>query len=290
MSKLAIINPAAGVGVDAKMLAALKCSLDRTDIPYHIIQSEYPGHLQKICSALDADVDEVIIAGGDGSVQECIRGLLHQNVVLTVLPSGTGNDLFRSLHMNDDKGSLEAYIDGVFDQPLKRVNVCLANDAVFVNVASMGLDAAIVELSLKLRKWIHSSKTYLLSALIMILFYRPRRYRIHTDGREQVVDAYLIAVGNGQYYGGGMRIMPKADLTETELDICLVKKMNRFRLLRLLPTVYSGDHLQFSEVIYWKAHNISITPENTELLNMDGELQMADHFVAASSHAELWMR
>jgi YegS/Rv2252/BmrU family lipid kinase len=288
--KQIIINPAAGVGLTDKQLNALKNKLSEASIPFDLQLSKGLNHIYSICKELDESCDEVILAGGDGSVQEAIKGLLTKNIKLSIIPSGTGNDLYRSLYPELKNCHIDVVIDQILENAFQKVNICEANDNVFINVASMGLDAEIVANSLILRKFIHSSKTYLLSALYTILFYKPKTYHITTDDRTLTLKAYLIAVGNGRFYGGGMAITPKAQISDSVLDICIVKSMNRFKLLKLLPTVYSGNHLQFSEVDYFKSKTIKIESQKIELLNLDGELSHTTVLSVNSHHGTLLAR
>lgn len=290
MKRVVIVNPAAGKGLSEYQLNLLKKVMDESNEPYRMYQSNGPNDIGTLCSNLDSTVEEVIIAGGDGSVQEVMESLMHRTISISVIPSGTGNDLYRSLYDNESKRSIEEIICGFSSFAYKKINICTINEKIFVNVASMGLDAQIVENSLKLRRLIRSSKTYLISALFTILFYKPRCYTIITDEGKMTIEAFLIAVGNGRYYGGGMAITPKADIESDVLDICVVKKMNRFKLLKLLPTVYNGKHLQFDEVLYWKSKNIEIVPQSKELINLDGELGLNDRFIVKDHLSKLSVR
>ncbi len=290
MGRLVIVNPVAGFGFTSAQISLLKSLLEADGEDYEWVVSNGPNEIYEMCAALDEGWDEVIIAGGDGSVQEVIKGVLGKRISVTIVPSGTGNDLYRSVHPNHNGRVLDEIIGGLFESPFVSLHVCDSNQNLFINVASMGLDAKIVENSLVIQKWIKSSKSYLLSALATILFYKPKNYRIVTDGVTITLKAYLVAVGNGRYYGGGMEITPRARLMDEEVDICVVKNMNRFKLLKLLPTVYSGQHLAFEEVIYWKAKSVEIYPEKKELINLDGELLKNDCLVIHSGYGRLFVR
>lgn len=290
MNKQVIINPAAGSGLSDKQLESLKRNLSAAGNPFNVLISTSLENIYEVCKTLNETYDEVILAGGDGSVQEAIRGLLNRRIKLSVIPSGTGNDLYRSLYPSDKNVIIEEVIDRILQKDFQDVNICEANDDLFINVASIGLDAKIASNSMILRKWIHSSKTYLISALYTILFYRPKTYRIIADGHSQMVKAYLVAVGNGRFYGGGMAITPQANISESELDICIVRSMNRFKLLKLLPTVYSGKHLQFKEVEYFKVKTIEIISDVSELLNRDGELSYSRILKVNSHYGKVLLR
>lgn len=290
MKRVVIVNPAAGKGLSDNQFELLKIAMEESNTPYSLMLSDGPNAIGAICASLESEVNEVIIAGGDGSVQEVMQSLLHRNISISIIPSGTGNDLYRSLYFKEGNKSLEDVIKGFNTFEYKKINVCTVNNAIFVNVASMGLDAKIVENSLKLRKFIRSAKTYLISAFFTILFYKPRRYTIITDTGTMKLEAFLVAVGNGKYYGGGMAITPQADIESDVLDICVVKKMNRFKLLKLLPTVYDGKHLQFDEVLYWKSKHVEIIPESEEWINLDGELGKNTRFAVKDHVNKLSVR
>jgi diacylglycerol kinase (ATP) len=81
----------------------------------------------------------------------------------------------------------------------------------------------------------------------------------------------VIAAGNGSRYGGGMRMAHLAELDDGLLDACFVRRLNKLRLLRLLPVLFSGDHIGLKEVEYWKATRVRIQTEPVMDLFADGE-------------------
>ena len=82
----------------------------------------------------------------------------------------------------------------------------------------------------------------------------------------------LCAIGNGQFIGGGMRILPDADLEDGLLDVCLVKKMPKLRLLYFFPRVFKGAHIGLPEVVLVRGSQVTIKKPDQPLINVDGEI------------------
>ena len=88
----------------------------------------------------------------------------------------------------------------------------------------------------------------------------------------------LMAVGNGQYYGGGMKILPHAKIDDGYLDLCLVKDINNFKLLFLFPSIFKGKHIYLTKhVEIFKAKKVWIKSKGDFYLNVDGDLVHTDN-------------
>ena len=106
-----------------------------------------------------------------------------------------------------------------------------------------------------------------------LLKYRMKETHIEIDGEEFNKKMLLLAVGNGQYYGGGMKILPDAKIDDGFLHLCLVKDINNLKLLFLFPSIFKGDHLKYKKHIeIYKAKEILIKNKGDFYLNIDGDL------------------
>jgi diacylglycerol kinase family enzyme len=94
---------------------------------------------------------------------------------------------------------------------------------------------------------------------------------ITADGREIRRSTFFIAVGNAQSYGGGMKITPRAALDDGLLDVCVVSKMNKLKLMCWVPTIFFGAHLRLKQVDYFQAKQIQIDAERELNVYADGE-------------------
>ena len=119
--------------------------------------------------------------------------------------------------------------------------------------------------------WIKSRGGYVLAALQSLIAFKPAEMTISAEGREIRRSAFFVAVGNALSYGGGMKVTPRAALDDGLLDICLVSKMNKLKLLCWVPTIFFGQHLRLKEVEYFQAMQIRIEAERKLDLYADGD-------------------
>lgn len=266
-----LINPVAGPGLKDHRVETITAYFQEKNVPHQVFISSSPGDITRYIEASVQENETLVIAGGDGTLQEAFLGLYQSNKKnpIVILPVGTGNDLVRSLDHSLDLQEALAH----FEHPSpKEMFTGLCNDHLFINVVSTGLDAAIVKTRESIKKWFKGPSSYLISTIITLLFYRPRVYEITTEQTTFSGAFYLVAVGNGQYYGGGMKITPKASVYKNQLDVCIIEKKNRFRMLMLLPTIYSGRHVTYDFVKHFQCERLSIKMKETCLVNYDGEL------------------
>ena len=141
----------------------------------------------------------------------------------------------------------------------------------FCCVAGVGMDAEANARANRMPPWLKSRGGYVLAALQSLIAFKPAEMNISAEGREIRRSAFFIAVGNALSYGGGMKVTPQATLDDGLLDICLVSKMNKLKLLCWVPTIFFGKHLRLKEVEYFQASQIGIEAERKLDLYADGE-------------------
>lgn len=146
----------------------------------------------------------------------------------------------------------------------------------FACIAGTGLDAVVSRQISKYPRWLRSHGGYVLALVQVLANFHPPQMTVslERDGRWQtpVHEAgMVIAAGNGSRYGGGMRMAHLAELDDGLLDACFVRRLNKLRLLRLLPALFSGAHIGLKEVEYWKATRVRIQTEPVTDLFADGE-------------------
>jgi diacylglycerol kinase (ATP) len=146
-----------------------------------------------------------------------------------------------------------------------------SQETLFCCVAGVGMDAEANARANRMPPWLKSRGGYVLAALQALIAFRPTEMNITAEGREIRQSAFFIAVGNALSYGGGMKVTPQATLDDGLLDICLVSKMNKLKLLCWVPTIFFGQHLRLKEVEYFQASQIRIEAERKLDLYADGD-------------------
>lgn len=266
-----IINPASGKGQGLKIVTRIEENWTSAGIDFQIHITRNHGDIAVgVENACRAGATEIIIGGGDGTILAVVNALAGREVPIGIVPCGSGNDFARSNGLPlDAEQALHLLLNA---RQVKEIDIGKCNGIYFLNVASVGIDAAIVRRTLQIKKWIRGPLVYLVASIIEIFFYTPMRIEIDVDGRSYHRIIELAAVANGKYYGGGMKIAPLADATDGMYEVVLISQMKKQRLLRLLPTLYSGAHVREPEVEVMAGKTITLHMACRSVINLDGEL------------------
>jgi diacylglycerol kinase (ATP) len=217
-----------------------------------------------------------VIFGGDGTVHRHLAQLHHYKTPTLVVPTGSGNDFAKALGIRSVDIALRAWKQFYADQKNVRemdlgVIRAGAQETLFCCVAGVGMDADANARANRMPSWLKSRGGYVLAALQALIAFKPAEMNISAEGREIRSKAFFIAVGNAVSYGGGMKVTPQATLDDGLLDICLVSRMNKLKLLCWVPTIFFGKHLHLKEVEYFQARQIAIEAERKLDLYADGD-------------------
>lgn len=259
--------------------------------------------------ANSADADAILIFGGDGTVHRHLPQLVKLQLPVLVVPHGSGNDFARALKLRSASDALAAwrqfsssrqrgetireYRDG---ENVRRIDLGVISalpsaklpaDAIappapgryFCSVGGVGLDVEVARRANRLPRAVRRRGGYLLSVLPALLGFQPVAVQVKTSHPDlsggldlrHNGPAMVVAFANTPTYGGGILIAPQARLDDGKLDICVVGRMAKTRLLRLFPSVYSGRHLQIPEVRYFQADRLRIETEKPSDVYADGE-------------------
>jgi diacylglycerol kinase (ATP) len=272
---LVIVNPTAGGGRAARLLPWLRELLAvRDDVELFVTRR--PGDAERRAAESEGGTDRVVAVGGDGTVQEVVNGLLSGGVAtaeLGIVPVGTGNDLARSLGLPRDPGAAWRVAMGRSSRPtdVARARNGAGEARWFASAGGIGFDAQVAAAMATRRGWQASRAGYLLSTLAELRRFENRPVRISIDGEEIRRDVLLVAIANGAYYGGGMRIAPAAQPDDGVLDVCVVGDVSRLTALRELPNLYRGTHIRHPAVSTHTATTIEIDGTSATRVHLDGE-------------------
>lgn len=218
--------------------------------------------------------DVVAVMGGDGMAHLGLNACAKTDATLAVIPAGTGNDFARGVGIPKSiTESVEAIVAGstcVMDLSL------LTNDdgSRYVGaVVSSGYDARVNRATNDIRMRF-GALSYGWIALRELAGFSPLNYRLVIDGEARELKAMLVAVCNTGVFGGGMLISPEADALDGLLDVTIIHEASRGKLLRLLPTVYSGGFVTDPVVEQLRARTVEVDGDGLFLMG-DGE-EMGD--------------
>ena len=227
--------------------------------------------------AIRAGCDYIIVAGGDGTLNEIINGIAtpswRRGVRVGLLPLGTANDFARSIGLIAD---VEAAIDVLSSKKTARIDlVRMTGQRIryFVNASCGGFSGVVNE---KLTPEIKSSwgpLAYLRSAAAALPELHAYRTTVILDQAERLmIDLYNVIVANGRFVAGGLPIAPEANPRDGLLDIVLVPKRSAAEMALLIGSMLMGKHLSSNSVIFRRAKEISVRSRPGMWFNADGEL------------------
>lgn len=263
-----VINPSAGRGRGLATWRRIETPCRAAEVVVRFTEGK--DHARILArEAAEAGFDRVVAVGGDGTVGEVADGLAGTGAALAVIPAGTGNDLIRTAGIPSDP--LEAASTALGGREIT-VDVAVANRRHFLNVGSVGLDAEVVREVNRIPKYFGGTVPYLLGLFKTFVTYTPAPVEIEVDGEVMERQALLVAVGNGQFYGGGMRVLPEARLDDGFLDVCIAGNMSRREILRALPRLYRGTHVGLPKIELFRAREVTIASQRPLHIQVDGEL------------------
>lgn len=227
-----------------------------------LLFTERRGHAEELAREAAAKKPHLIIAaGGDGTINEVINGMVMSETPLAILPLGTTNVLARELLIPDSvEGAMDRALAGqIRTASLGRIEAFSEHGPVvrhFCLMAGVGFDAkAVHDVNSTLKK-VSGAGAYILSGVNNLIHYSPSELIFTVDGKQHT--GYAAIIGKASRYGGNFKITPDADIFDPHVYICIFKGSRRADLLRYAAGVLRGTHLSQKDVLYLKASQISI--------------------------------
>lgn len=273
MKHVFIVNPTSGKGYAKKLIPVISKICTHENINYIIEITKYPGHATEIAKNYSLEENVRFYAvGGDGTLNEVLNGMLYSSCSLAVIPAGSGNDFIKTVY---SPLTIDKLIMDLINGETKLINIGKINNKHFINISSIGIDAEITYNAKIFKKnpLIPSKLSYLFSIFTTLIKYSSYNLEIYIDDIYIKDKILLIAIGNGKYYGGGMKVLPNANPFNNNFDICVVKSMSKLNILRLFPVLIKGNHERLKNyVTFYKGSNILIHSKENVKINVDGEI------------------
>jgi YegS/Rv2252/BmrU family lipid kinase len=282
-----ILNPESGSGSGAKAMAKIRRLFDDHELDYELVCTEAPGHGMALAEqAADQGFDVVVAAGGDGTSNEVINGLMAAHSrgdtrpAMGVICTGRGNDFAHGARIPID---IDEAVELLVSNQRKRIDIgrVFGGDypqgRYFGNCVGVGFDAVTtIEVS-KLPRF-GGFLSFLIAVLKTIfLFYKGPVVRISYDGEELSLPTLLVSVMNGQRLGDGFWMAPEASMTDGFFDLCIAEQVSRRRILTLLPHFMRGTQGTQREITTLRGKQIMIEAiEGVLPAQTDGEILCID--------------
>lgn len=266
---LIIANPVSGGG-RAKTTAQRAMSyLESKGVATQVIFTSGKGHATELAQeALNSGMPRIVACGGDGLIHEIVNVLAESNTELGLIPAGRGNDLARALGVpTHPERAARLLINGV----IRRIDLGRVNGRLFSTIVTLGLDSEVAHLVYEKQVPFSGTGAYIIAVLRTLKKFAGVNLRMSGDFGTVEQLTLLTATGNTATYGGGMKILPGAIPSDGLLDICHVKMMRPFAVLKFFPTVFWGGHPSLPEVTLYRSASVRLETDERCRLFADGE-------------------
>ncbi len=251
-----LVCPASGQGRAARLAgtvaARLRTAVDSLDL--HVAPSA-EGTAALARRAVDDGVDVLVVLGGDGGAHLAVQACAGTATVLAVVPAGTGNDLATALGTT----SVDDVVNALCAGSRRSLDLGRLGDGTwFATVLCAGFDSAVNERANSMRRPA-GPRRYDLAILAELATLRPEQLVVETENARLELDALLVAIGNTTSYGGGIPVCPDADAGDGLFDLTVVGATPRRTLLRMLPTLRTGRHVDHPAVRTLRAKSVRLS-------------------------------
>lgn len=262
-----IINLISGTSDKAAIPGLIDQYLDKTKFEYEIAVTQYAGHASEIAAkAKDDGVDVVVAIGGDGTVNEVARAIVHSDTALGIIPCGSGNGLARHLLL---PLNVRKAIEVINRCEIRQLDYGIINDYPFFCTCGMGFDAFVS------MKFAEAGKrgpiTYVENVLREGLKYKPETYTIEDENGTVQYKAFLISCANASQYGNNAYIAPQASMSDGLMDVIIMEPFDVFEAPQISIEMFSKTLDKNSKIKTFRTRHLHIHRDKPGVIHYDGD-------------------
>jgi YegS/Rv2252/BmrU family lipid kinase len=262
-----LVNPAAAGGRALKALPTVHATLDSLNARHRTVTTRSIDHAYDEARTAAAHGETVVALGGDGLLRPLAGALKGTDGSLAVIPGGRGNDFARVLGIPTDPAeAARIAVDG----EERLVDVANVEGTPFMGVASFGFDSDANHVANE-AKLVRGNAVYLYAAVRTLVAWKAATFTVTVDGERHQMTGYTVAVGNSGVYGGGMYMLPMAELDDGGLDVALVKQASKLRCLWDLPKLFKGAHTELDYMEFLRGEEIEVSSDRPFVIYADGD-------------------
>lgn len=237
------------------------------DASYRVLDTRSLKHAHDAALEAAAADETVVAIGGDGLVG-CLAGaLMNTDSALAIVPGGRGNDFARVLGIPvEPKAAAQLAVDGAE----RLVDVANVNGRPFVGIASVGFDSDANRIANETRV-VKGNLVYLYAALLALWRWHDASFEVVVDGQRHDLTGYAVAVANSKAYGGGMFLVPHAELDDGRLDVMLTRSHSKLHWLATVPKVFKGRHVDDAHIQWLSGAEIEVSADRPFTVYADGD-------------------
>lgn len=269
-----ILNPRGGGLNRQAKIDLIEKGLQGAGLSYELELTRYRRHALELAKeAALAHWPVVVAAGGDGTINEVVNGLMqaaNQAPLprLGIIPFGSANDLADILSL---PRNITLACRRIAAGNTRLIDVCRVNDCYFVNNSAMGLESMVTLQQDQMRR-LKGNLRYIVAALKSIIQASSWQVRLEWDHGIFEGPLTLVSVGNSRRTGGAFFMTPRAEPDDGLLDFIYAFQMSRWQMLKLLPQTFSGKHVHHPLVTYLQTTSLCLTVSPPTPIQADGEI------------------
>ena len=268
-----VYNPVSGGGKGEELAKKVKTILESRGTVRMYASEGVGDPAVKAEQAVRDGCEALVCLGGDGTLSEVVDAVVRGGIPLYIVPSGTGNDFARVLQLPKDPiEALTAQLEGT----TVYADCGRINGRCFINIAGSGFDVKVLEKTEELKAVYPGEKAYRKALISILRSYQPVEAEISLDGGPfERHSLTIVEIANGQYFGGGMRVAPEANLFDGLFDVILIPKLPKFSLPFLLPLFLCALHVRLGIARRIQARQVVVRSRGMTV-NIDGRLEKMD--------------
>lgn len=269
------INPFGGSKDGLEILTKVLPIFEEAGAEVEVKETRYSGHARNMANTLNFEgYDGFCVVGGDGTMHEVINGMLSRKdgkkIPIGLITAGTGNSFMRDMDCLDPMEAARRIVSGKKIK-IDVAKVDAAGEIIYgFNLVGWGLPTEINIMAEKLR-WLGGQR-YNIASIIEVLRNTRRLAKIKIDGQTIAGDYGFILGCNTIHVGNAMKMAPLAQIDDGLIDLLIVRKAGRLKLLTLFTKIFNGGHVGDPVVQYHQAKEFSVIPLEDHILNIDGEM------------------
>ncbi len=262
-----IVNPISGTTDKKSIVRMIPQYIDSERFSYTILYTDHQGHAAELSArAIQMGVDVVVAVGGDGTVNEVAKSLVHTSTALGIIPCGSGNGLARHLFI---PMSPEGALQVLSDCNIRSLDYGRINGTPFFCTCGVGFDAFVSS------KFAESGRrgllTYIENTLREGLKYQPDTYEIEIEGETRKYKAFLIACANASQYGNNVYIAPDASMSDGLMDVTIMEPFGMLEAPQIAFQLFTKTIAQNSRIRTFRCRQMRIHRSSPGVIHFDGD-------------------
>jgi YegS/Rv2252/BmrU family lipid kinase len=262
-----IVNPSAGRGRAARLLPRVEAALRARGMAFRVERTDSLEHARELARETLASGEVAAAMGGDGLLGAVAGELRGTDGVLGVLPGGRGNDFARKLGIGTDA---ERACDVLAAGRERAIDVADVGGRTYLGIASAGFDSDVQDIANATRVPL-GEMIYVYSMLRALRGWRHADWQVVIDGEKRSFRGYSVAVANSGVFGGGMYLVPGAELDDGLLDVVLIGQCPKPRYLASMPKVFKGTHTDSEHLTFLRGRDVAFHADRPFRAYADGD-------------------